>query len=418
MKTMSAICSRRSAGSTSAPAVGDPSGSGARTSPPSSTGVRSQAVRGRGEGSLYRDRTKGRWVAVVSTPQGRRKKFAPANVQKKTDARSTLVELQAEIAAERDPDARTPLGPFLRRWLDEVESRLRPSTFRTYRQIVTLGLEPGLGRTPLVKLTPAMVSAYLRRTGERVSARTVNHHRAVLRSALAMANRWGILSRNVAALADAPRVARHELGVLDADQVRALFAATRDDRLHALWVVAATTGMRQSEILGLTWRDVDLDAARLRVERTLSRQGGRWVLVEPKTVQSRRTISLSPTAVSALRIRKRVQREEYLAAGRKGDEFEEQLAFQSPAGQPMQGSEVTKALQRSLAAAGLPRIRFHDLRHSTATILLAEGWALEDVKNLLGHSTIALTSNTYGHYLERRGREVAAGMERAVGDGR
>lgn len=374
------------------------------------------AVRGHNEGSLYRSRQKGRWVAAVTMPDGtRRRKFAPPHITKKSDAKATLDALLAEREAARDPDALTPLGPFLRRWLADAGPSLRPSTLRTYRQIVDQHLEPALGKTPLVRLTPAMVSGYLRRAGEKVSPQTVGHHRAVLRAALAMAMRWGILTRNAAALADVPRVVRKQLAVLDGDQVRALLNGTRDHRLNPVWAVAATTGMRQAEILGLTWRDIDLKVPRLRVERTLARQGGSWVLVEPKTRQSRRAIPLAPTAVSALRSHKRRMREEWLAAGKKGDEFEAQLVFMTPAGLPLTGSEVTKALQRKLAELKLPVIRFHDLRHTTATLLLADGWALEDVKNLLGHSTIALTSNTYGHYLERRGREVAAGMERAIG---
>jgi integrase len=401
---------------TSGPTDGERSDSGATTSTRSSSGVRSLAMRGRDEGSLFFDRTRRRWVAKVSMPDGtRRTRLAPASAVTKKDARPTLVALLADRDAMRDPDARTPLGPFLQRWLADAAPGLRPSTLRTYRQIVNDHLVPALGRTPVALLTPAMVSGYLRRTGEKVSPQTVVHHRAVLRAALAMGMRWGILTRNVAALADVPRVVRRPLEVLDAPQVRQLLDGTVDARFHAVWAVAATTGMRQAEILGLTWRDIDLDGARLRVERTLAKQGGAWVLVEPKTTQSRRTIPLTPTAVSALRSRKRQMREEWLAAGRPGDEFEAQLAFQTDAGQPLTGSVVTKALQRTLADLGLPRLRFHDLRHGTATILLADGWALEDVKNLLGHSTIALTSNTYGHYLERRGREVAAGMEKALG---
>lgn len=372
-------------------------------------------MRGHNEGSVYKRKIDGRWMAAITTPTGRRQKLAKRDANTRAGAKAALKDLLDEQEAGRDPDARTPLGPFLRRWLADAGPSLRPSTLRTYRQIVEDHLEPGLGSTQLDALTPAAVSGYLRRMSEKLSARTVNHHRAVLRAALSMAVRWGILDRNVAGLADAPRVIRKPLTVLEPEQVRALFDATRKDRLHALWVLAATTGMRQSEILGLSWNLIDLEAPRLRVERTLARQAGMWVMVEPKTEQSRRTIPLTPTAVSALRIRKNKQRAEWLAAGRKGDDFEKQLAFMTDEGQPLQGSVVTKTLQRALAAAKLPKIRFHDLRHTTATILLAEGWTLEDVKNLLGHSTIALTSNTYGHYVERRGREVAAGMERAVG---
>lgn len=410
--------STSSAGSTSAPAAAAVRASASRSSTPSLSGVRCRAVRGHNDGSMYFDRSKKRWIAAVTMPDGsRRTKQAPATVTKKADCKPTLDELLLDRDAARDPDANSPLGPFLRRWLDEIKPGVRPSTYRTYSQIVTGHLVPALGKTPISKLTPAMVSAHLRRMGETVSAQTVNHDRAVLRSALAMANRWGILTRNVAALADAPRVERRELTVLDADQVRKLLDVTKTERLHALWAVAATTGMRQGEILGLTWRHVDITGGSLRVERTLARIRGQWVLVEPKTQRSRRTIPLTPVAIAALRRHKRIQEEEWLAAGRPAaaEQDKDRLVFTTPAGSPMQGSEVTKRLQRRLKAAGLPKIRFHDLRHGAATLLLAAGFNLEDVKNLLGHSTIALTSNTYGHYVEKRGREVAAGMARAIG---
>jgi integrase len=412
---MSATCSRFSAGSTSDPPIGDASGSSDRPSRPSSSGVSSLPMRGHNEGSIYRRRHDKRWMAALTLPSGKRaQKLAPKNKNTHAGAKDALNDLIVARDRVVDPTADSRLGPFLQRWLDEARPGLRPSTFRTYRMIVELHLVPELGGYRVGELTVPTVQAYLRRMGETLSPQSVAHHRAVLRRALNVAVRWRILERNVAALAEGPHVERRELAVLSADQVRQLLQATEGDRLHPLWAVAATTGMRQAEVLGITWREVDFkEKHELRVERTLSRSGGKWVMVEPKTKRSRRTIPLTPMAVAALRSWRGRQHEERLAGG-IGGEYEG-LVFTTPAGMPLQGSEVTKALQRALEAARLPRIRFQDLRHGAATILLSAGFTLEDVKNLLGHSTIALTSNTYGHYEERRGRELAAGMDKAIG---
>ncbi len=197
------------------------------------------------------------------------------------------------------------------------------------------------------------------------------------------------------------------------DQARAFLDANRDDRLWPLYVLALATGLRQGELLALRWEDVDLDGRRLRVRGTLARVAGKLVVLEPKTERSRRTIGLPEVALSALRAHRTRQRMEHLVAGSRW--VETRHVFATTIGTPIEAAAVTRAFQRSLERAGLPRSRFHDLRHAAATFLLAQGFTLEDVKHLLGHSSITLTSNTYGHVLERRQRQVAAGMDAVLG---
>ena len=182
------------------------------------------------------------------------------------------------------------------------------------------------------------------------------------------------------------------------EQAHQLFESSAEDRHRALWVTALATGLRQGELLALRWQDVELDAGRLHVRHTLANVDGTLTLLEPKTSRSRRTVTLPDTAVSALRAHRTRQLMERMLAGSRW--VETGHVFASTVGTPLHAATVSRAYKAALAKAGLPDSRFHDMRHATATFLLAQGMGLEDVKNQLGHSSITLTSNTYGHVLE------------------
>jgi integrase len=236
---------------------------------------------------------------------------------------------------------------------------------------------------------------------------------AVLSMALRTAERWGMVTRNVARLVDGPRKERHEIEPLDPEGARVLIESSVDDRFHALWVTALATGMRQGELLALRWEDVDLDTGWATVRHTLARIDGVLTLVEPKTVRSRRRVPLPSMAVSALRAHRTRQRMERLVAGSRWTESG--FVFTTGIGTPLEAGRVSRAFHAALTKAGLPSVRFHDLRHSCATFLLAQGMTLEDVKQQLGHSSITLTSNTYSHVLEGRQRERARVMDAVLG---
>jgi integrase len=207
-------------------------------------------------------------------------------------------------------------------------------------------------------------------------------------------------------------VPKHEIRPLTPDEAKRLIEASPDDRLRALWMTALGTGMRQGELLALRW-DVDLDARRLRVRHTLARVDGRLTLLEPKSDRSRRTVILPEVVMAALQAHRTRQKMERLVAGSRW--VDSGHVFTTTIGTPIEAGAVTRAFHAALDRAGLPRSRFHDLRHAAATFALAQGYTLEDVKNLLGHSSIVLTSNTYGHVLERRQRAVAMGMDAVLG---
>jgi integrase len=194
---------------------------------------------------------------------------------------------------------------------------------------------------------------------------------------------------------------------LGEDQVRLLFEATQGSRLHALWVLLATTGLRLGEALGLTWPDIDFNRSSLTVRRALQRlpkRLGGVVLVEPKTDRSRRTVCLAPGTIAALSEHRHRQAEERLAPS-------ERFVFTGATGRPLDASGVSGHFHRALAQAGLPNVRVHDLRHTAATHLLTRGVHPKVVQDLLGHSTISLTLDTYSHVSPGLHAQVADHME-------
>jgi integrase len=222
------------------------------------------------------------------------------------------------------------------------------------------------------------------------------------------------VTRNVVSLSDSIPVPRAATASLTPEQARLLVESAQEAREGPLWILALATGLRQSEALGLTWTDVDLDARTLRVERVLERVRDEYVLAEPKTQLSRRTLVLPAVAVEALTRQKAGQAAERLLAGRRWTGKWE-LVFTTTTGAPIDGVSLTKRFQRHLAELGLPRIRFHDLRHSAASLLAASGAGPADVMGLLGHSNVATTMNVYTHGLSAAQQAMAAEMDRVLG---
>jgi len=358
------------------------------------------ARRGHGEGSIYKG-PDGRWRAVVDLGQMGGKR------QRKYLSGKTRREVQLKLtAALRDHQQGLPLAPerqtleqFLTHWLeDTARPSGRPRVFIRYRELLTLHVIPVLGKRPLVKLTPQELNTlYGQKVAAGLSPQTVTHLHRVLHRALRDAVRWNLTPRNVCDLVDPPRVPRRREQWLDVDQARRLLAAAAGDPLEALFVLALTTGMRQSELLGLKWEDVDLANGTLRVRRALQRVPGQgFVETEPKSATSRRQIALTPLGLAALKRHRAQQNEQRLAAGPAWENHE--LVFCNGVGRPI---EHTNLLRRSywplLERAGLPRIRFHDLRHSTASLLGSLNVPAKIIQEVMGHSQISVTMDVYAH---------------------
>lgn len=250
------------------------------------------------------------------------------------------------------------------------------------------------------------------------AASTVQHLYVVLHDALDGAVRLGLVTGNVADMVKAPRVKRHEFAIYSEAQARQLLDAAAGDRLEAVLVLALTTGMREGELDTLQWRDVDLDGGTLRVRRTLQRtaEGYRWDDV--KTAHSRRRIALPEVAIAALRRRRVRQAEERLQLGEAWQDLD--FVFTDAIGNRLSRDhfDTDRWYGSVVKRAGLPMIRFHDLRHTAATLLLERGVNPKMVSEMLGHSSVAVTLSLYGHVTPHMQHEAAATMERALGSNR
>jgi integrase len=302
------------------------------------------------------------------------------------------------------------LGDYLDRWLPNIRDTVRQRTWERYEQIVRVHLKPTLGRIKLRNLTPTHVrSLYREKLGSGSSPRTVQYIHTTLRKALRDAVSDELIPRNVADGIKAPRPKKKEINPLNPDQAKTLLQAVRGDRFEALYVLAVHCGLRQGELLGLKWADVDLEVGKLRVRRTLSLTTSGHVYELPKNGKGR-SIELTQAASEALRAHLKRQLEEIEGLG---DDYQDQgLIFSGERGQPMRPWTLTHKFERILKRANLPQKRFHDLRHTCATLMLCEGVHIKIVQELLGHADVTITLNTYSHVLPGMGGEAAGAMDR------
>jgi integrase len=350
------------------------------------------AKRAYGQGSVYQ-RADGRWAASLMIDGRRKYVYEPTRA---AAARRLQQLRQIKDQGLAIPDERVTLEHYLTSWLEGPLVRsVRPRTLASYRQITELYLVPTLGHHRLGRLRPHHVDELLNLSLARgLSGRTVQYIHAVLRKALNDAIRYELIQRNVAALVEAPSPESRRAPTLDPGTGRAILDAVRGDRLEALYHVAML-GLRQGELLGLRWVDVDLDAGTLRVEQQVQRVAGKLQFSPPKTAGSRRLIPIPAIIIQALREHRTRQLTERLMAGSKWRDHG--LIFPSSVGTPMEGPSVTHSFQRALEHHQLPRLRFHDLRHAGATMLRARGVDLKTIQQILGHSSYHVTADVYSH---------------------
>ena len=357
------------------------------------------ARRGRGEGGITKRRD-GRWMgqADLGWQDGKRRRKSLYG-RTKSEVQAKLRETLHRKAHGMPPvPEQETVGTFLRRWLEIKKAGVRQRTWTRYEQIVRAHLLPNLDRVRLAQLTPQDVAECLRRVKVSGSAYMARGARDVLRTALNQALRWELVSRNVAVLTDPPRHRTREITPLTPRQAGTLLAAVAGHRLEALITVALGLGLRQGEALGLRWEeDVDLEAGNLSVQQTLVRAGREPRFEEPKTDRSCRTITMPGVVAAALRRHRTRQLEEQLAAGPEW--HPSGLVFTTPIGTPIDRGRLHGTFKAILRSAGLPDIRYHDLRHTAATLLLVQGVDLRTIMATLGHSRISQTMDLYAHMM-------------------
>lgn len=373
-----------------------------------------------GEGTIFQ-RKDGRWVAEVympTTSADRKRKQAYAKTYEQ------VREKYVELLRQSDqgipvPDRRWTVGEYLDYWLEHVVAvERRPQTYTGYEVVVRRHLTPRLGRRRLDRLSAQHVWMFINQVramcfccergldetgeccavgqccGRQLSQRMVQFIHAVLRNALQNAVREEIITRNVAKLVRVP-APEYETGRgLSVVQGRRLLNAARGDRLYALYVLALALGLRRAELLGLRWRDIDLDSGVLEVRQTLQRVGGELRFLPPKTRRSRRTVPLPAICVEALRAHQDAQADERLASTRWEDAG---LVFSTKVGTPIQPDNLYRHFCGLRKRADMPTVRFHDLRHTCVTLLLDQGVPPHVVRAIVGHSDIQVTMDICAH---------------------
>jgi integrase len=356
----------------------------------------------KGEGSVYR-RKDGRCMGEYVDANGR-KRYVSGKTKPEVKAKLRKLLEDRDKGIAYDSEGLT-VEKYMDRWLESIRDKVRPGTFKPYEAITRLHIKPTLGSTKLDKLNALQLEKlYRQKLDTGLSARRVRYIHVTVRKALKDAVRLQLLSRNVADAAIPPRPVKKEIQPLTQDQTRSLLDTARGDNLEALYVLAITTGMRQGELLGLQWKDIDLDAGTLRVNRSVYD----GVISPPKTSAGRRTIRLSKLAIAALR-QHRIN-----AAKRRLPEWVFPNANGTTIGHQNLHNRSWKPL---LKRAGLPHsTRFHDLRHSCISLLLAQGVPVKVVSEMAGHADVSITLSVYGHILPDVQSTAADGIDKALGD--
>lgn len=370
--------------------------------------------RGNGEGTIHR-RKYGGWCAqyTVYTAEGRRRKTLYGKTRGEVGRKLASALSDRESGLTFDAGSLV-LVDYLDRWLeDSVRDSVKQRTFENYAYVVRLHLAPTLGHLKLKALSPAHVQGlYRSKLNSGLSRRTVQLIHTTLHKALKQAVRWGLVPRNVTEAVTSPRPTKKEIHPLTPKEARTLLDAAEGERFEALYVLAITAGLRRGELLGLRWTNVDLERGYVQVRQQLIRTKGGLTFTSPKGGKSR-SVRLTTSAVTALESHRKRQLEEKLRLA--GLWNENGLVFTTAIGTPMDGDNLVKrSFKPLMGRTRLPQIRFHDLRHTFATLLLSRGTHPKVVQEMLGHADISQTIDTYSHVLPDMQEGAVSEMERGL----
>jgi len=361
------------------------------------------------------------WVAHATWQEGGRRRQAKRSFRTKKEAQAALTELLAahQTGTFVAPN-RMPLREFVEPWLAGLANQGRkPTTLRGYRTAVETHVLPRLGNIALQEIrAPDLDAMYAELLRSGLAMSTVHHVHAAINKLLNDAERKGLLTRNVARLANAPslttaRARAPEMTVWSPAELRSFLTAIEGNRNEALFRVMAMTGMRRSEVVGLRWQDVDFSHHRLTVKQAATVVDGEEMIDTPKSRRSRRVIDLDADTTSLLQRHRTRQRELYLRLGVSASASDR--VFTNELGDPIRPDSVGQAFARLVASTGVPRIRLHDLRHTHASHLLLAGINVKVVSERLGHASASFTLDTYAHVMPGQQAEAAAAAAALLG---
>ena len=363
--------------------------------------------RGDGEGSIYKHKD-GRWLGQVSLgydADGKRIRKSFSGKTRKEVADKIAAALHEVTTGTYIEPTTITLGEWLDRWMTSYKkAQLKQSTYESYDSMIETYIKPVLGDVPMAKLQGPMLQDFYneqlesgrRKTKGGLSNRTVRYLHSIIRQALQKAVKENMLPRNPADTTNPPVAKSGQVEPLTKDQLLTFFETAKDDRLYAAYVLAATTGLRRGELLGLCWDCVDLKGGVITVQRQLlALEDGPTMDDGTKSKRGRRSIALTDDATRELKAHRKRQAQEMLLIGEAYQK--NNLVFAEADGTYLDPREFTKHFQRLLKQAGLPKVRLHDLRHTHASLLLARGVHPKVVQERLGHSSITMTLDLYSH---------------------
>ena len=369
--------------------------------------------RGNGEGTIYQRASDGRWLGVLQVGYGTTGRPIRKTVSAKT--RSEVVQKFKDLQRTFDdglpmPDGTMTVSQLLDRWRKDILThQVAPSAAANYEGIARTHINPTIGRKKLTELTTADVDRLIsKKLGEGLSVSTVRRVRSVLAQALDQAVRWGWVGRNVAQLARAPKSERTEGRTLTVDEARIFLDQLRGHRLEALFALMLTTGLRRGEALGLQWPDLETKKGTLTVRRQLQREGEGLVVRDTKTHGSRRVVNVPQPVLTLL---KQLRAREKTSKDQLGPAWADSgFIFTNAIGGPLDPRNLLRDFKRICKDAGLGDWHIHELRHSAASLMLAQGVKLQVVSDVLGHSSIRMTADVYGHLLDPDRESAAAAI--------
>lgn len=369
------------------------------------------------------ERSPGKWAIVVDVPDpetGKRRRKWHAFHGTKRQAETECARLVAEVNGGNYVEpAKTTVRDYFVRWLKHEKANVSPKTHQRYEELLLKNVAPVIGAITLNKLTAARIDGawgHLLENGRRdgkggLSPRTVHHCRRVMLTAMDQAVKWDLLKRNPVALTRPPKVEKQQMEAFDAPQTAIMLDDFRENRVFIPALLAALCGLRRGEILALRWRDIDMAAATIAVRQSAEQVGTVVRYKETKSGKSR-VVALSSSVIEELKRHRLAQAEEQLKIGIRPDDASFVVAQID--GSPLKPVSLTHEWTRLLAKTSLPRIRFHDLRHSHATQLLAAGVHPKIASERLGHSTIGITLDLYSHVMPGMQANAAEQVDAAI----
>jgi len=364
-----------------------------------------------------REKSKGSWQLQIYTgtgPDGKPRRHFETVRGRKGDAQRRLTELLSSLdKGVYTPSGRLTVAEHLHQWLEGyVSTNCSHRTLDSHQSIIERHLIPALGQLQLKRLQAQVIQSYYGKACETLSARSVHYHHRILSQSLKYAVRQGYLGRNPCELVDPPSWKGKAMRTLTPSEVEVLFESAKGNYYYPVIYTAVSTGLRQAELLGLRWRDIDLDYASISVNRVLYKRQGICEFKEPKTARSSRRVAMTPKLALYLREYKAERESLYQHLGRQLGL--DDLVFTSVAGKPIDPGVVSHTFARIAIQVGLNGVRFHDLRHTFASLMLLRGAKPKVISEALGHSSVAFTMDCYSHIIEGMQEDAMALLDEVL----